>query len=153
MTDSNARPVVVVGTDGSETATEGVRRAADIVRIRGGQLHVVTAVEALPPSPDNGAISREFRTIAKSPGLRADHILKRVEEGPAKGLDVTIHIEGGDVVDALTRVADAVAADVIVVGNQRPAMMPKFIAGSISDRLAHHARCDVLVVNTDDAAA
>ena len=71
----------------------------------------------------------------------------------AEGLDVATHVESGDVVDVLTRVADAVAADVIVVGNRRPALMPKFIAGSIADRLTHQAHCDVLVVHTEGAAA
>ena len=95
----------------------------------------------------------EFRAIAESPGLLAEHILKLAATGPAVGVDATTHPENGDVIEALTRVADEVAADVIVVGNQRPALMPTFIAASIADRLIRHARCDVLVVNTDSAAA
>ena len=153
MSSFTEGPVVVVGTDGSDTATEAVRRAADIVRSRGGRLHVVTAVDGLPRSSIDPYIPDELRAVVESPGLRADSILKEAANGVAKGLDVATHVERGGVVDVLNRVADAVVADVIVVGNQRPAMMPKFIAGSISDRVARHARCDVLVVNTDRAAA
>ena len=145
--------MVVVGTDGSATASEAVRRAADIVRTRGGRLHLVTAVDALRRWPDAGDVPEEFRAIAESQGLLADRILELAASGPAKGVAALTHPEHGDVIEALTRVAEKVAADLIVVGNQRPAMMPKFIAGSIADRLVHHARCDVLVVNTDVAAA
>ena len=152
MTPESAGPVIVVGTDGSATASEAVRRAADIVRSRGGRLHVVTAIDALRRSPSASDIPEEFRAIGESSGLVADHILKQAATGPAIGVHTTTHAENGDIIEVLTRVADAVAADVIVVGNQRPAMMPKFIAGSIADRLVHHARCDVLVVNTDAAA-
>ena len=153
MSDSIEGPVVVVGTDGSPTATEAVRRAAGIVRARGGRLHLVTAVDALPRSAPGIDIPDELVARIGSPGLRADDILRRAAEVLAVGLDVEIHVESGEVADVLIRVADAVGADVIVVGNQRPALMPKFIARSVSDRVSQHARCDVLVVNTDGAAA
>ena len=153
MTHTSTKPVVVVGTDGSDTATEAVRRAAEIVRSRGGQLHLVTVLDDSARSPLTEDVPGEFLRSAGTPGARADGILKRTTQSVAEGLDVATHVESGDVVDVLTRVADAVAADVIVVGNRRPALMPKFIAGSIADRLTHQARCDVLVVHTEGAAA
>ena len=155
MTDNSAGPVVVVvGTDGSRTASEAVRRAADVVRSRGRSTPrrhrdrcAASRARANPRSPPSSA------AIAESPGLVAEHILKQAATGPAQGIDVSTHPEVGGVVEVLTRVADAVTADLIVVGNQRPPLMPPFIAGSIADRLVHHASCDVLVVNTDSAAA
>ncbi len=144
---------MVVGTDGSATASEAVRRAADIVRARNGRLHVVVALDALPASPSGFSIAAEHRAIANSPGLVAEHIFKRAATGPAQGIDMATHPESGAVIDALTRVANAVSADVIVVGNKRPTLMPKVIAASIADRLVHDAPCDVLVVNTHGAAA
>jgi nucleotide-binding universal stress UspA family protein len=145
-------PVVVVGTDGSATATEAVRRAADIVRAQGGRLHVVTAFDGRNDSAAS-EVPSEFTAVAQSSGMRAERILQRVANGPASGIDIEIHPEHGGVVEVLTRVASTVGADLIVVGNQRPAMMPGFIAGSIADRIVHRAHCDVLVVDTDGAAA
>lgn len=150
MTEVKA-PIVVVGTDGSATATEAVRRAADIVRVQGGRLHVVTAFDGRKDSESD--LPDEFGAVAPSPGLRADLILRQAAHGPASGIEIETHPEHGGVVEVLTRVATAVGADLIVVGNQRPPMMPGFIAGSIADRVVHQAHCDVLVVDTDGAAA
>ncbi len=41
---------IVVGTDGSDTATEAVRQAIELAKMAGGQLDVVAAFEPVPQS-------------------------------------------------------------------------------------------------------
>jgi nucleotide-binding universal stress UspA family protein len=85
----------------------------------------------------------EFQSLYGSPGLVADRILQRAAVLHGGGLDVEVHIEPGGPVRVLLAVAQAVGADLIVVGNR----------GSVGRRLARRARCDVLVVDTGGAAA
>ena len=52
--------------------------------------------------------------------------------------------------DALLRVADEVGASLIVVGNRgMHSGLRRFVLGSVPDKVAHHARCNVLIVATD----
>ena len=55
---------------------------------------------------------------------------------------------GSDIVDALLRTAEAVDADLIVVGNRGMSGVSRFVLGSIPNKLAHHCPCSLLIVNT-----
>ena len=49
------RPVfdsIVVGTDGSQTANEAVRQAADLAKRLGAKVHLVSAYEPVPEGRD-----------------------------------------------------------------------------------------------------
>jgi nucleotide-binding universal stress UspA family protein len=142
------QPVIVVGTDGSPTATEAVRRAAEIARSRGGRLWIVTAIAPTRKGVDTTGLPDEFRTIVESPGLTADNILQHAMRGPAAGLDVETHAEAGDIVDVLLDVAGRERAELIVVGNRR-----RRFAQSVASRLSTRSHTDVLVVDTSAAAA
>jgi nucleotide-binding universal stress UspA family protein len=43
-------------------------------------------------------------------------------------------------------VADQRSADLIVVGTGERAMLERLFGGAVSDSVAHHAHCDVLIV-------
>ena len=51
--------------------------------------------------------------------------------------------------EALIDVAEAIGADLIVVGNQGMTGAKRFLLGSVPNRIAHHTPCDVLIVRTD----
>lgn len=63
---------VVVGTDGSDTAAEAVRRAIEVAKLYGARLHIVTAYK---PKPVRAAgVPEEFRERL-GPGAAADAVL------------------------------------------------------------------------------
>lgn len=143
---------IVVGTDGSQTATRAVRRAVDLAREGGGTLHLVTAHEPV-------SVTRIQRQLAEVPDeLRAiaaiqdeaEQQLERVadELRAEHGVEVRTHALEGEPADAILRIAEQYRADLIVVGNKGMQGARRFLLGSVPNKVSHHAPCDLLIVRT-----
>src|SRR5207244_6640603 len=68
---------IVVGTDGSDTAAEAVRHAAELARIHGARLHVVSAYShtlRAKLQAERELLPEEERWMA-SPGEQAERVL------------------------------------------------------------------------------
>jgi nucleotide-binding universal stress UspA family protein len=140
---------IVVGTDGSSTATEAVRRAAGLAAGWGATLHVVSAHV---PSSAKVAVGRasvpEAKKWAPDPDFKVDAVLDQAAAlARADGAEVTVHAPRGDPADALMAVAEREGADLIIVGN-RGMTGARRLLGSVPNKVTHHASCSVLVVNT-----
>ncbi len=138
---------IVVGTDGSATASEAVALAAQLARQNSARLHLVVGAHtsAAVSVPSGGAsVSDPSRT----PLLRqaAQSVLDSIPGG-AEGLDVEIHTDVGNPADVIVRVADDVGADLIVVGS-KGMQGKRRILGSVPNSVAHKAGCHVLVAKT-----
>ena len=134
---------IVVGTDGSETATRAVSKAVTLARQGGATLHIVTAYGTKPE-----VVPEELNWM-ESAGVQAETILRQTVAGiDAAGLDVETHARVGDPASVLIDVAVGTAADLIVVGNKGMTGMARFLLGSVPNKVAHHAPCDVLIVRT-----
>jgi nucleotide-binding universal stress UspA family protein len=137
--------VVVVGTDGSDTAGMAVREAAELVRSRNGTLHVVSSYR--PASSRTIEGGGEQWTIM--PEDRVDSVL---EESAALarilGVNVEVHASKSDPAAAILRVAKEVKADVVVVGNKGMKGAKRFLLGSVPSKVAHDAPCAVLIIKT-----
>jgi nucleotide-binding universal stress UspA family protein len=138
---------VVVGADDSETALQAVLAAADMVRLTGGTLHIVTAYE--PKSVRVEDLPPEFRpsSSAHPADVLLDGLSRIIEQ---KGLKPVVHAASGDPADAIVRTAEQVEADLIVVGNKGMKGVRR-VLGSVPNSVAHGAHCSVLIVDTEGA--
>jgi nucleotide-binding universal stress UspA family protein len=68
---------------------------------------------------------------------------RRFEEA---GFEVERHVREGDPAHTLIDVADETDADLIVVGAHGRSGMRRFMLGSVSGKLAHHATRSLLIV-------
>jgi nucleotide-binding universal stress UspA family protein len=144
---------IVVGTDGSGTATEAVRRAATLAQTYDARLHLVTAYRSAPAVTDFGMVGAGI--VADAPALN-DEIRKDAEEMlratvARLGVDadrVEVHVRAGDAADVLLDVAEEEGADLIVVGNKGMTGARRFLLGSVPNKVAHHATCNVLIAST-----
>jgi nucleotide-binding universal stress UspA family protein len=127
---------IVVGTDGSDTATKAVEEAAEVAGATGAVLHIVTAFEPLK--------SDRF-----SPDAQADSVLDAAC-GTAKiaGAEPKAHARKGDPAEAILTVAEEEGADLIAVGNKGMRGSRRYLLGSVPDKISHHAPCSVLIVRT-----
>jgi len=136
---------VVVGTDGSDTATEAVRRAIEIAKLYGATLHIVTAYKAKPVRA--AAVHEEFRERL-GPGAAADAVLEdQCARARAAGVEVQGHAGTGDPAQAIVGVAEEEKADLVVVGNKGMAGVRR-VLGSVPNSVAHQAPCSVMIVQT-----
>jgi nucleotide-binding universal stress UspA family protein len=132
---------VLVGTDGSESATRAVARAVEIAKKDGAELVVVHA----HGDPNVGyALAGE-----NSPSIeRANEIIRETETKHAADIAVRTIVREGEAASVLLDVADEEKVGLIVVGNKGMSGTRRFLQGSVPNRVSHHARCDVLIVHT-----
>ncbi len=138
---------IVVGTDGSETASAAVALAVQLAGEQGAKLHLVIGVH----SPTAVAVPSGGANISDPSGggvLRqaAQHMLEKVA-GDVKNLETEIHTRGGDPAEVIIHLADEVGADLIVVGS-KGLRGTRRILGSVPNTVAHKAGCHVLIART-----
>jgi nucleotide-binding universal stress UspA family protein len=142
---------IVVGTDGSDTATEAVRRAVELARTLGAEVEVVCAYEPVPAE----RLRKERREApaelewAINPREDADVVLESAAEiGRAAGVAIKTFPRQGDAADAILDVAEELSADLIIVGNKGMTGAKRFLLGSVPNKISHHAPCSVLIIKT-----
>lgn len=141
---------IVVGTDGSPTATAAVRRAVELAVAEDASLHVVTAYRP-KMAHEERALPEAWRWKA-SPGEVAEQTARAAAETAAQaGVEVECHSRPGDPADVLVDVVDEVGADLLVIGNKGMRGAGRMVIPSIPNRVSHRAKCDILLVDTTAA--
>jgi len=143
---------IVVGTDGSETASQAVQEAVELAKQSGSTLDIVTAFEPIPAERlrQEGKVDVPGDVqYAFNPNEDANVTLENAA-GPARnaGLEVQTHTREGDPADAILDVAEETKADLIIVGNKGMTGAKRFLLGSVPNKVSHHAPCDVMIVRT-----
>jgi nucleotide-binding universal stress UspA family protein len=139
---------IVVGTDGSETASRALAEATRFAKALAAELHIVSAYEPL-----HGAKVAGPGNTVEGQSVPADAKVRTVVDEAAAharmgGVDATTHTVAGDPADALLEVAEKLDASLIVVGSRGMHGM-KRVLGSVPNKVSHSARCSVLIVSTD----
>jgi nucleotide-binding universal stress UspA family protein len=137
---------VAVGTDGSATASEAVKAAAEMARRYEAKLVLLSAFSDSGATPrDRSGSSREIQW-SFSPVARLTEQLEHTEEELRRdGLDCNTLLEEGDPAEVLVRLAERCGADVLVIGNKG---MQRRVLGSVPNSVTHKAGCSVFVVKT-----
>jgi nucleotide-binding universal stress UspA family protein len=142
---------IVVGTDGSDTATKALTAAIDLARRHSARLHVVSAFA--PVSEQR--LRAEGRQVPQDPEWMVnpreavDATLGAAEQQVrGAGLEASTHAREGDPADSILDVAEETQADLIVVGNKGMTGAKRFLLGSVPNKVSHHAPCSVLIVRT-----
>ena len=134
---------VAVGTDGSETAAEAVRQAADIARHYGAKLKLLSAFP--PPGGFVAYAGIELEWVSSS---RAEvrKILERSQTALREdGIECDTLSAEGEPADVLVRLAEECGADLLVIGNKG---VRRRLPSSIPNNVARKADCSVMVVKT-----
>jgi nucleotide-binding universal stress UspA family protein len=137
---------IAVGTDGSASATEAVRMAADIARRFDAKLVLVSAFLESGKAPmDRGGDPAEVQW-AFSSSARVHEILTRSEnELKLDGIACSTLVDQGDPAEVIVRLAEECGADLLVIGNRG---MQRRVLGSVPNTVTHRAPCSVLVAKT-----
>jgi nucleotide-binding universal stress UspA family protein len=142
---------IVVGTDGSDTATQAVRQAIDMAKAVGATLELVSAY-----APVSEQRLREERRDAPEDVQWAINPRQEVETtlsdaadmAREAGVSANTHPRQGDASDAILDVAEELGADLVIVGNKGMTGAKRFLLGSVPNKVSHHAPCSVLIVRT-----
>jgi nucleotide-binding universal stress UspA family protein len=142
---------IVVGTDGSDTATEAVRTAIELAKISKAKLEIVSAYEPVPHQrlrEEREGISGDV-SHAVNPREDVQFVLDKAAGQAKKAkVDVVTHPREGDPADAILDVAEENNADLVLVGNKGMTGARRFLLGSVPNKISHHSPCDVWIVKT-----
>jgi nucleotide-binding universal stress UspA family protein len=136
--------VIVVGVDGSQTAYHAAAYAWGLARRQGSHLIIVYAADpgsvvAFAPS----AAASVMEAGEQAGRELREEIERAARQGPG-GVSYTFRSEVGEPASVLTRVADEVKADAVVVGAS--AQAGHRLVGSVAVRLVRAGRWPVTVV-------
>ncbi|MEU6370451.1 universal stress protein [Streptomyces sp. NPDC046931] len=142
MGTDTARPRVVVGVDGSPSSHEALRWAVRYADLIGGTVDAVSAWE-LP-----GAYG--WSALAVDIDFEEAGVRQRLNQG----LSDVLGAEGASSVRALVMrgnpvevlLATAEGAEALVVGSRGRGGFARALLGSVSQHVAHHATCPVVIV-------
>ena len=136
---------ILVGTDGSGTAGAAVAHAAELAKIGGAELIVVSAYKQPEdvPAPFGESDTAHTAEIGKA-------VLKDVEKRYGGDVKLRTLLKEGNPTDVIVDAAEDEKADVIVVGNRGMTGAKRFVLGSVPNAVSHHAPCHVLIVHTTD---
>jgi nucleotide-binding universal stress UspA family protein len=133
-----------VAVDGSPESKRAVAAAADLAKLTGATLQLVTVVrppegwwgiEGSPPTPEAmssaiaSARSELLAPIQKSLDIEAEAVLEVGEPGGA----IINFCSENDI-------------DMLFVGRRGAGVVERVMMGSVADRLAHNAPCPVVIV-------
>ena len=158
---------VLVGTDGSPTATSAVKKVSGLAKRMDITPVIVCAYEPLSeqemkqlrgdpedpvaqwnaPKVAQGTPS-EFRwRIADA--VQAQDILDRAEDvASGEGVKAETRAVEGHAAETLLAVAESEGIDLIAVGSVGMTGAKRFMLGNVPNRISHHAPTDVLILRT-----
>ena len=142
---------IVVGTDGSDTATKAVSQAVELAHSVGARLELVSAYEPVPAQRlrEERRDAPEDLQWAISPREDVDATLEAAAAVAREaGVAVDVYPRQGDPADAILDVAEEREADLVVVGNKGMTGAKRFLLGSVPNKVSHHAPCSVLIIRT-----
>jgi nucleotide-binding universal stress UspA family protein len=138
---------IVVGTDGSPGAEAAVEKVIELMRGTGATVHLVCAY------PGRSALERIGMTARQDPvnlrGVAADVLARDERRFVEAGFTVEKHVREGDPADTIIDVGGENDADLIVVGARGNTGLRRFMLGSVSGKLAHHAPRSLLIVREE----
>ena len=158
---------VLVGTDGSPTATLAVKKVSSLSARLDIRPIVVCAFE--PPSeqemkqlrgdPEDPVQQWNAPKVAQgTPGefrwriadaVQAQDILDRAGQVAADaGVDADLRALEGNAAETLLSVAESEDVDLIAVGSVGMTGTKRFMLGNVPNRISHHAPTDVLILHT-----
>jgi len=137
---------IVVGIDGSEGAAAALAWAVEHAPLLDAEVVVVHSMDvtlAMPPP-----------TVAAPPFVVDDELRAGMRDAlhewcaPLReaGVPYRAELYEGNAVGAITKIAEEVDADLLVVGRRGRGGFSELVLGSVAHSLSHHAKVPVVIV-------
>lgn len=133
---------LLVPVDGSKNSEEAVKYACGIAEKFGSEMTLLCVVP--PPiilGVEAGII--DYRPLEES-GRKVLENTKKIVD--SFGRASSTRLETGQVADTIVNVAKDEKSDLIVIGSRGLTGAKRFLLGSVSNSVSHHAPCPVLIV-------
>ncbi|HEV7264744.1 MAG TPA: universal stress protein [Falsiroseomonas sp.] len=133
---------LLAATDLSSRADRALRRAAMLAQAAGAELLLLHAVDDDRPRSLVDAASREARRLLRDQAASLPEL---------RGIQARQVIEEGDPFEAILRVSESEAVDLVVVGEHRRRLLRDIFVGTTLERVLRHGQRPVLTVRAAPA--
>jgi nucleotide-binding universal stress UspA family protein len=137
---------IVVGTDGSETASRAVTEAIRLALAFEKPLHIVSAYR--PAALEVRGLPSEFADSVHASSVVEGILAEAAARARVASVSAETHAVEGDAADAIIDVAERLEAGVIVVGNKGIGSVKRFVLGNVPSKVVHHSPCSTYIVRT-----
>ena len=148
---------VLVATTGTEFDAQAIDEALRLLG-SGHDYLILTVLQGEIPAIVGGGAGfgseAPLRPEAWIEQEKQDHVLaeRRIRETLSElGSDVEIRVESGDPGERICAVAVEEGGDLVVVGSHDVGTLRRVLGGSVSNDVAHHAPCPVLLIRHRNA--
>jgi nucleotide-binding universal stress UspA family protein len=139
---------ILVPVDGSSTALQAVRQAVDIASTYGSAVTAIYVIDPYPFLGEGAGLAygqAEYLTAAKAEAQEALATVRTQVEAAGLKADTRM-VEAHATWRGIVETADAVKADLVVMGSHGRHGLEKLVLGSVTQRVLQHATQPVLVV-------
>ena len=140
---------IVVGTDGSATATAAVNEAARLAKGCDAAVHLVSAYKAagVAMAASGAWVAGTGEWDAATQQSLEERLEREAQALRDEGLKVETYVVPCDPAAAIIQVAESTESDLVVVGS-KGMKGARRVLGSVPNTVAHNAPCSVMVVKT-----
>ena len=135
---------IMLAYDGSPSGANGLRQASDLARICGAELHILGIV----PTSGGFAIAQATGGVDVW-GMKRQMIEQALAEAgmgeACRGVSHIITIREGDPAGEIVAHAQAIKADLVVMGHSDRSRFTRWFAGSTASTLLQHLPCSLLI--------
>jgi nucleotide-binding universal stress UspA family protein len=138
---------ILVGVDGSKESLDAARFGQGLAEQTGATVTYLFAIEppqVIPVGPLSGYVTTSVPRSEEDLDQARAFLDGLVAERPK--VKSSTRVELGEPSESICEVATQLGVDLIVVGARGLGAGRRFLLGSVSDRVVHHAHCPVLVV-------
>ncbi len=150
---------ILLATDASAHSDRAIDAVARQHFADDSEIYVVCVVEHIVPmaygmgvvdTTTYDAMEREANDLAQSTIERAAARLR--SSGETARFTITTSVLSGSPKHVILNTAESWGADLIVVGSHGYGAVDRFLLGSVSQAVALHAKCSVLIVRTPNVS-
>lgn len=135
---------ILLATDGSENAGRAAENAGRLARELSSHL-IVVYISSSPPSQSRMAKANFniHSILEEDAGTAIKSSLEYFEE---LGLEYTLRVAIGDPAAEIIETSEKEKADLLIIGSRGLGALRGAVIGSVSQKVAHHVKCPVMIV-------
>ncbi|GAB7094601.1 universal stress protein [Halolamina litorea] len=142
---------ILVPTDGGEHATAALEHALELASVHDATVHVCYVVDTStnPLVVSKDEVRDALRQVGEDAAARA--FADAEERAAAHGVELLTDLHEGTPGDEIIAEAEAVAADLVVMGTHAREGVSRRLLGSVAEEVVENCPVPVLTVHAEDA--
>ncbi|AEF94408.1 UspA domain-containing protein [Desulfotomaculum nigrificans CO-1-SRB] len=141
---------ILLPLDGSERAVKALAHAVEIAQKFGAKLTLMHVVPSLPAYVNTAVdqLGHAQQTIINELTRHGQEMMEEVASSVLdKGIEIDTYTVLGQPADEILEKAKSEDYDLIVMGSRGLGEIKGYLMGSVSNRVARHASCPVLIIH------